>query len=99
MHELVTQYKAYRIKCTSLAQYVLQGEIPAGGDVALREAARPRVATSVPQQTVVAETRCVVLAELPQQSDILQTTITFKSISRLQRSERESANCLEKKSE
>lgn len=72
VHELVSQYKAYRIKCTSLTQYVLQGEVSAAGNVTLSEAARPRVTTSVPQQAVVAETWCVVFAELAHQGNILK---------------------------
>lgn len=72
VHELVSQYKAYRIKCTSLTQYVLQSEVSAAGHVTLREAARPRVTASVPQQAVIAETWRVVFTELAHQGDILK---------------------------
>lgn len=72
MHELVAQHEADRVERATLAQDVLQGEVPAGRHIALREAARPRVPAAVAQQTVVAESRYVVLAELPHQRDILQ---------------------------
>lgn len=72
VHELVAQHKTDRVERATLAQYVLQGEVPAGRHIALREAARSRMPAAVAQQTVVAEPRYVVLAELSHQRDVLQ---------------------------